>query len=272
MEKLAKIFGDITGRGVEPDLITSSTVIKGYCVQGDLEQALHLFTRMRKQGITPDAILFNSILENCARKHMRTFMEKVLADMEESNVATSNFMLSILVKLYCRFGDLDRAFKVVETYPAKYGFELNATVYTCLMSSCILNDYVERALKLFEKMKRSKCSPDVKTYVTLINGCLKKEKLLTEAVKLVDDAMGLGEARCSGPKAPLEHETIEGVLSAITRCRKSPELGVPLMERLRKAGIEVFLFGSSSASLRLPFGTSSAPLWRLFGSSCDARF
>merc|ERR1719271_1956518 len=30
--------------GVTPDLITYSTVIKGYCIQGDLEQAIQLFT------------------------------------------------------------------------------------------------------------------------------------------------------------------------------------------------------------------------------------
>merc|ERR1719486_989537 len=140
MEKVSKMFRDMCTRGVDPDLITYSTVIKGYCVQGDLEQALQLFTLMRKQGITPDGILFNSILDGCARKKMRTLMEKVLADMEESKVAPSNFTLSILIKLYGRLGDVERAFKVVETYPKKYGFDLNATVYTCLMSTCISNE------------------------------------------------------------------------------------------------------------------------------------
>ena len=111
----------------------------------DLEQAIQIYNMMWKRGITPDGILFNSILDGCARKQMRTLTEKVLGDMEEAKVAPSNFTLSILVKLYGRLGDLDRAFKVVETYPAKYGFDLNATVYTCLMSSCMSNDDAERS-------------------------------------------------------------------------------------------------------------------------------
>jgi pentatricopeptide repeat protein len=224
-------------RGVFPDLITYSTVIKGYCVQGDLEQAIQLFTLMRKRGIKPDAILFNSILDGCARKQMRTLTEQVLRDMEDANVAPSNFTLSILVKLYGRTGDVERAFEVAESYPAKYGFDLNATVYTCLMSSCISNDRLEKAMEVFEMMKTTKCSPDAKTYQTLINGCLKKGSV-EQAVKLVDDAMGL-DGKGSGARFPLESETIENVLFMISRRQKSQELGAPLLERLGKAGFEV---------------------------------
>merc|ERR1719409_808510 len=205
MEKATALFRDMCERGVDPDLITYSTVIKGYCVQGDLEQGIQLFSLMRKRNIKPDAILFNSILDGCARKRMRTLTEQVLRDMEEAKVAPSNFTLSILVKLYGREGDLDRAFEVVEQYPAKYGFQANATVYTCLMSSCISNECLDRALKAFEMMKEGKCAPDAKTYSTLINGCLRKGSL-AEAVKLVDDAIsvkGVGDAA-----ALLEREVV----------------------------------------------------------------
>merc|ERR1719393_1040015 len=67
MGKVSKMFRDMCTRGVDPDLITYSTVIKGYCVQG-------------------------------ARKQMRTLTEQVLTDMDETKVAPSNFTLSILIK------------------------------------------------------------------------------------------------------------------------------------------------------------------------------
>jgi pentatricopeptide repeat protein len=238
MTKVSKLFKDMCERGVDPDLITYSTVIKGYCVQGDLEQAIQLFTLMRKRGIKPDAILFNSILDGCARKQMRTLTEQVLRDMEDANVAPSNFTLSILVKLYGRTGDIERAFEVAESYPAKYGFDMNATVYTCLMSSCISNDRLEKAMEVFEMMKSAKCAPDAKTYQTLINGCLKKGSV-AEAVKLVDHAMGLDGKGTAGARFLLESETIENVLFMISRRQQSHELGAPLVERLGKVGFEV---------------------------------
>merc|ERR1719389_385266 len=126
-------------QGVAPDLITYSTLIRGHCTRGDLEQGLQMLGLMQRQGITPDAVLFNSILDGCAHKQMRTLTEQVLKDMEAAGVKPSNFTISILVKLYGRCGDLNAAFNAVTELPKRFGFEVNAQVYTCLMSSCITN-------------------------------------------------------------------------------------------------------------------------------------
>jgi pentatricopeptide repeat protein len=252
MEKASMLFRDMCERGVDPDLITYSTVIKGYCVQGDLEQAVQLFTLMQKRSIKPDAILFNSILDGCARKKMRTLTEEVLCDMEKAGVPPSNFTLSILVKLYGRCRDIEEAFKVVETLPKKYGFEVNATVYTCLMSSCISNGRLDKALEVFAKMKEAKkCEADPKTYETLIKGCVQQGDL-EQAVTLIDDALGLDGQR-KGPMLKLDPEAIDHVLFMIGRRSKTQELGAPLMERLQKAGIEVSKRAGGSAS-RSPVG------------------
>merc|ERR1719199_867437 len=255
VSKAAKLFKDMCERGVDPDLITYSTVIKAYAVQGDLEQAIQLFTLMRKRGIKPDAILFNSILDCCARKQMRTLAEQVLHDMEEANVAPSNFTLSILVKLYGRGGDVERALEICEAYPAKYGFEMNTTVYTCLMTTCITNNRLKEALELFKTMKGKKNAlPDARAYTTIIEGCLRKGDL-EAAVRLVDDAMCLdGAPGLSGgaPCVQLEAETIEHVLLGISRQQRSEELGAPLLARLRTAGFEPSKRGSSAAERSAP--------------------
>merc|ERR1719261_2324543 len=139
MDSAASVFKDMELNAVTPDLISYSTLIKGHCARGCLEQGLQLLGLMQKRGISPDAVVFNSILDGCAHKQMRTLTEQVLKDMEAAGIAPSNFTVSILVKLYGRCSDLDTAFQVVETYPAKYTFNLNAQVYTCLMSACIAN-------------------------------------------------------------------------------------------------------------------------------------
>merc|ERR1719502_1773823 len=164
----SQLFQDMSLRDVAPDVVTYSTIIKGHCARGDLEQALQLFSHMRKRGITPDAILFNSILDGCAHKKMRSLTEQVLQDMEDAGIPASNFTLSILVKLYGRCGDMDKAIEVTETFPKKYAFDVNAQVYTCLMSACISNGQVARALEVLERMQAAGCVPDAKTYQTLI--------------------------------------------------------------------------------------------------------
>merc|ERR1719359_2238621 len=237
MDRVAKLFRDMYQKNVNPDIVTYSTVIKGYCTKGDLEPALQLFSMMRKRGIKPDAILFNSILDGCAHKQMRTLTEQVLTDMQEEGVLPSNFTLSILVKLYGRCGDLEQALEVVETYPKKYGFELNAQVYTCLMSACIANEQLDRALSVLEQMQKASCDADSKTYQTLLSGCLKHDDL-ENAVRLVDDALGLDGER-TGPRVLLDSESIDNVLFMISRRGKAADLGEPLVERMQQGGVTV---------------------------------
>jgi len=234
MEQASRIFRDMALNAVSPDLITFSTMIKGHCARGDLEQALMLFSRMRKQGISPDAILFNSILDGCAHKQMRSLTEQVMEDMEECGIAPSNFTLSILVKLYGRCGDLDAAFQAVETLPKKHNFDVNAQVFTCLMSTCITHGQLAKALEVYERMAAVGCTSDAKTYQTLLNGCLKHDDL-DSAARVVHDAIN----SCAGARPVLDSETVEGVLFMIARRGRSEDLGMPLMERLSTAGVPI---------------------------------
>merc|ERR1719213_169354 len=89
VERAAAVFREMCLR-VTPDLTTYAMIIKGYIVQGDLEQAIQLFTLMRKRGVAPDAVLFNAVLDGCARKQMVSLAGHILTDMETSDIAPSN--------------------------------------------------------------------------------------------------------------------------------------------------------------------------------------
>jgi pentatricopeptide repeat protein len=231
------VFKDMSLKAVTPDLISYSTLIKGHCTQGCLEQGLQLLGLMQRRGISPDAIVFNSILDGCAHKQMRVLTEQVLADMEKAGIAPSNFTLSILVKLYGRCSDLDTAFHVVHTYPEKYGFKLNAQVYTCLMSACIANGALPRALQVYEKMNEDGCPSDAKMYHTLLSGCIRHGDL-DAAARLLEDAL------VKGPRGStcLDRETAENVLfMMVRRGRADRFVGVAqrLLEQCEQAGITI---------------------------------
>lgn len=232
LTRAAELYREMPLQGVAPDLITFSTLIRGHCTSGDLEQALQLLGVMQRQGITPDAVLFNSILDGCAHKQMRTLTEQVLHDMEAAGVLPSNFTISILVKLYGRCGDLDAAFEVFDTYPKKFGFQLNAQVYTCLMSACISNGAMPRALKLYDQMVRTSCPCDRKTYQTLLCGCIRHGDL-DAAIRLIDDVLAAGTI------ANLDRESIEGILVMAARQGRHMERAELLLTRLQTAGVFV---------------------------------
>merc|ERR1719335_1695597 len=233
MQQAAELFTTMCASGIDPDLITYSTIIKGYCVQGDLEKGLQLFSMMQKKGIRPDAILFNSILDGCAKRQMRSLTDTVLNDMEVAGIAPSNVTLSILIKLYGRCRDLDEAFRIIEEYPSRYNFTVNPHVQTCLMSACIANNNLDKAKGIYRQMCADGVAIDAKTYETLVNGCLKLGDI-KGAVEIIDEVLALGTR-----PIPLGSELLANVLFMIQRKHLAEELGIPLAQRLRAAGLEV---------------------------------
>lgn len=66
MKTATEIFAEMQSL-MKPDLISYSTMIKGLCRSGDLRSALDVLTDMKNEGIYPDEVLFNSLLDGCAK-------------------------------------------------------------------------------------------------------------------------------------------------------------------------------------------------------------
>jgi pentatricopeptide repeat protein len=62
---------------ITPDLITYSTMIKGYCREKNLEQALVTLDEMEKRGIKADEVLYNSLLDGCCKSRQIDLAMKV---------------------------------------------------------------------------------------------------------------------------------------------------------------------------------------------------
>jgi len=219
--RAVELFQDMCAVGVEADLTTYSTIIKGHCLEGALQQALQLFTFMRKKNIAPDVVLFNSILDGCARKQMPALTEQVLNDMQVSGVQPTNCTLSILVKMYGKAHDVDMAFDVVETLSAKFGIVPNNQVNVCLLSACLGSGRLEQALEVFERIEE----PDAKTYTMIINGYLKHSDVVG-AVYMLERAV---------KDVTVTPEVVNNVTFMAER-RRLPELN-GLRRALDKAGI-----------------------------------
>merc|ERR1719456_554214 len=94
------LLEDMREANVEPDIITYSTIIKGYCLEGDVDRTFHVLEEMKRDDkFTPDEIMYNSILDGCAKEHRVDDALKILDEMNAVGVGPSNYTLSILVKL-----------------------------------------------------------------------------------------------------------------------------------------------------------------------------
>merc|ERR1740138_38375 len=168
MSRAEQILEAMRATSVQPDIITYSTIVKGHCLDGDIDKALVVLKKMRAdKTMEPDEITYNSFLDGCAKQHRVDEAFAALDEMEAAGVSPSNYTLSILVKLLGRVRRLNQAFSLVEELSAKYKFKLNVQVYSCLIQACIQNRKLDRALALHDQMVHADYPPDEKLYTNL---------------------------------------------------------------------------------------------------------
>merc|ERR1719159_261425 len=151
MDKASMLLVDMKESSVEPDIITYSTIIKGYCLEGDVDRAFHVLEEMKSdEKFSPDEIMYNSILDGCAKQHRVEDSLRVLDEMKAAGIGPSNYTLSILVKLLGHARRLNQAFKMVHELSTQNGFRPNVQVYTCLVQACVFNRRLEKAMTLHD--------------------------------------------------------------------------------------------------------------------------
>merc|ERR1719158_1884674 len=194
MDRVPQLLECMRKEGVEPDLVTYSSLVKGYCLAGDVLRGFKVLEEMKSSGnLFPDEIMYNVLLDGCAKETLVDEALKLLQSMQDAGIPPSNHTLSILVKLLGRAKRVKEAFKVVEDLTAKYGLRPNIQVYTCLMQACLNNRQLDRAMAAHDMMVAdSHCKPDERAYTALVRGCLQANGL-DQALYAVRSAYHLRE-------------------------------------------------------------------------------
>merc|ERR1719356_1520053 len=203
MKKASQLLEEMGQSSAEPDLITYSTLIKGFCAEGDVDRAFHILDEMKRDGkFSPDEIMYNSILDGCAKQQRVDDALRMLDEMKSRGVSPSNYTLSILVKLLGNARRLPQAFQMVEDLSSQNGFRPNIQVYTCLVQACVLNRRLEKAFALHQTMLAEGCRVDEKFYGVLARGCpqLRQPLKAAQVVRAAFQLPGLASpAPCSAP-------------------------------------------------------------------------
>eukprot|EP00929_Paragymnodinium_shiwhaense_P014175 TRINITY_DN12205_c0_g1_i1.p1 TRINITY_DN12205_c0_g1~~TRINITY_DN12205_c0_g1_i1.p1 ORF type:complete len:513 (+),score=137.48 TRINITY_DN12205_c0_g1_i1:132-1670(+) len=157
---------------VDPDLVSYSTLIKGYASSGDMKRAYEVFKDLKSDpSKAPDEVLYNSLLDGCARERRVKEALQLMEEMQESGVVPSNYTLTIMVKLLGRSKMLKQAYDLVDTVRERYGVQPNVQVYTCLISACFQCRQTKKGVALLDRMLDEGLKPDDKAFEVIIRGC-----------------------------------------------------------------------------------------------------
>jgi pentatricopeptide repeat protein len=239
MEHLDNIMADMKAIGVEPNVVTHSTMLKGYCQNGDVLKGFQIVERLQMDGkLKPDEIMYNSLLDGCARSNLVDEGLQLVQDMQAEGVQLSNFTLSILVKLLGRARRLEQAFALVADITKKYNFWANGHVYTNLIQGCVANHQLSRGIKLLEKMMNECVEPDTRTYAILMRTSISKG-LFEQAASLLKGALGLPGALdfLEVPNAicnNLDNRLVNEILYNLADNGYAQDLAAPLLTKIKQ--------------------------------------
>ncbi|KAL1209780.1 putative pentatricopeptide repeat-containing protein [Cardamine amara subsp. amara] len=180
---------------------------------GLVEEASSVFDRIREMGLcVPNAYTYNCLLEAISKSNSSSveLVETKLKEMRDCGFHFDKFTLTpvlqvycntrnseralsvfneilsrgwldehistILVVSFCKWGQVDKAFELIEMLEERC-IRLNYKTYCVLIHGFVKESQIDKALQLFEKMRRMGMNADIALYDVLIGGLCKRKDL-----------------------------------------------------------------------------------------------
>ncbi|TQD84087.1 hypothetical protein C1H46_030356 [Malus baccata] len=146
------------------DVLVWTTLVSG---NGLGHEALALFTEMMMYQVRPDQFTFSSCLCACASIASLKHGKQVHASLIRSNFRPNTIVVSSLIDMYSKCGDLGAGRCVFKLM----GDKQDTVLWNTLISALAQHGNGIEAMGMFEEMVRSGVKPDRTTFVVILNAC-----------------------------------------------------------------------------------------------------
>ncbi|KAK9110092.1 hypothetical protein Sjap_018152 [Stephania japonica] len=160
---------------VSADVQTFNIMVDALCKEGMIKEAHKLLELMIQKGVKPDPVTLNSLMDGyCLQGDMRNAMEVFYSSGQEPNARTYN----ILINGYCKSKRLDEAFSHFRGMSKHKGLASDTITYSTLIGGLCKVGRVSDAKELFNEMQQNGSKPSIFTYGILIDGlCVRPGEL-----------------------------------------------------------------------------------------------
>jgi len=183
IEMMKVIYEEIKQNAIDkeeapmPDLITYSTVIKGYSKIKDFSKVLDFYYFLKGHDeIVLDEVIFNSILDGLLKSGQFEEALNIYNDMKKQQIKRSNATFSILIKIFSKMNDVEKACEVYNEMISEQ-MKPSLITYTSILQILIKSKRITNAIEIFEEIIANKMNPDQVLFNVIINGCVFNGKL-----------------------------------------------------------------------------------------------
>jgi len=139
---------------LSPDVITYSTMVKGFADKGDIAGGLKLLQQMISDGVAANHVVFNYLLQGCSMQlHDPSLVDDLLSKMMSHGFKPSRGSLSIMLKIYAKSSSWSKAFDLLQSAASRFGIAPEQRIYVQLARACHNRGETHWVRQIYETMK-----------------------------------------------------------------------------------------------------------------------
>ncbi|KAF8387926.1 hypothetical protein HHK36_026588 [Tetracentron sinense] len=160
-----KVFNEIP----EKDLVAWNSMIAGYSQNQRPVEAIVLFRQMQSEcrlRVKPDGMTMVSLIYSCSQMGALGMGKWLHAYIEKNGVELDVFLVTALIDMYAKCGNLDRSRQLFKEMPIK-----DLASWNAMIKGLAIHGQGKEALEIFTLMERNGVAPNDITFVALLSAC-----------------------------------------------------------------------------------------------------
>ncbi|PQP94637.1 pentatricopeptide repeat-containing protein [Prunus yedoensis var. nudiflora] len=164
----------------EPNDVSWSAIISGYCQSGKFEECVKIFQSLIRKGVTLNSFIYTSIFQACSAIADVNLGTQVHADAIKRGLVALLHGASAMITMYAKCGRLDFAYRAFESIGKP-----DTVAWTSIISGYAYHGNASEALRLFHRMQDSGVRPNSVTFIAVLTAC-SHSGLVTEGKQYLD--------------------------------------------------------------------------------------
>ncbi|XP_028765160.1 pentatricopeptide repeat-containing protein At5g50280, chloroplastic [Neltuma alba] len=163
------IQSEMETKGVSSNAIVYNTLMDAFCKSNYIEEAEGLFAEMKAKGIKPTAATFNILMYAYSRRMQPQVVEKLMVEMEDAGLNPDAKSYTCLISAYGKQKKMSDMAADAFLKMKKASIKPTSHSYTALIHAYSVSGWHEKAYMAFENMQREGLKPSIETYTALLD-------------------------------------------------------------------------------------------------------
>merc|ERR1719335_435229 len=151
-----------------------------------MERAWAVYEEMQEKNIDLSVVMYNTLIDACARCGRMDRLPKILEDMETNNMKPNVITYSTMLKGHCQNGNIQGGFAILDKMKKDSRLKPDEIMYNSLLDGCAQNNLVDEGLRLLEEMQNEGVAPSNFTLSLLVK-LMNRARRLDRAFSIVEE-------------------------------------------------------------------------------------